>query len=58
VGHVQLLHNGAMTGLNIAVSESEWAPFARATSEQMAEYLLILAKHVDLRKLLKTTRGP
>jgi hypothetical protein len=47
-----------MTGLNIAVSESEWAPFARATSEQMAEYLLILAKHVDLRKLLKTTRGP
>jgi hypothetical protein len=47
-----------MTGLNIAVGENEWAVFARATSEQMAEYLLVLAKCVDLRQLRKTTRGP
>ncbi len=47
-----------MTGLNIAVSEDEWAPFTYASAEQLAGYLLILAKYVDLRKLLKTTRGP
>jgi hypothetical protein len=47
-----------MTGLNIAVSQAEWAPFTHASTEQLAGYLLILAKYVDLRKLLKTTRGP
>jgi hypothetical protein len=47
-----------MTGLNIAVSDDEWAPFAQASTEQLAGYLLILAQYVDLRKLLKTTRGP
>ena len=47
-----------MTGLNIAVSHAEWAPFTHARTEQLAGYLLILAKDVDLRKLLKTTRGP
>ena len=47
-----------MTGLNIAVSEEEWAPFAYASTEQLAGYLLILAKSVDLHKLRKTTRGP
>lgn len=47
-----------MTGLNIAVSADEWAPFAHASTEQLAGYLLILAQYVDLRKLRKTTRGP
>jgi hypothetical protein len=47
-----------MTGLNIAVSEGEWALFANASMEQLAAYLLILANYVDLHKLRKTTRGP
>ena len=47
-----------MTGLNIAVSEDEWAPFGDASTEQLAEYLIILAQSVDLHKLRKTTRGP
>ena len=47
-----------MTGLNIAVSEGEWASLADASTEQLAAYLLILANHVDLHKLRKTTRGP
>lgn len=47
-----------MTGLEIAVSAAEWAPFAQASTEQLAGYLLLLAQHVDLRKLRKTTRGP
>jgi hypothetical protein len=47
-----------MTGLNIAVSEGEWALFVDASTEQLAEYLLILANYVDLHKLRKTTRGP
>lgn len=47
-----------MTGLDIAVSESEWMPFADADPERMCEYLLLLAKNLDLRKFLKTTRGP
>jgi hypothetical protein len=47
-----------MTGLNIAVSDDEWAPFASASTEQLAGYLLILANNVDLRKVLKTTRKP
>jgi hypothetical protein len=47
-----------MTGLNSAVSEDEWALFTHASTEQLAGYLLILASYVDLRKLLKTTRGP
>jgi IS4 transposase len=47
-----------MTGLNIAVSPDEWALFRQASTEQLAGYLLVLAQYVDLRKLLKTTRGP
>ena len=47
-----------MTGLNIAVSPEEWALFTQASTEQLAGYLLVLAQYVDLRKLLKTTRGP
>jgi IS4 transposase len=47
-----------MTGLSIAVPEQEWALLAHASPERFAAWLLALAKHVDLRKLLKTTRGP
>ena len=47
-----------MTGLNIAISEDEWAPFAYASTEELTGYLLILASYVDLHKLRKTTRGP
>ena len=42
-----------MTGLNIAVSQDEWAPFTHASTEQLAGDLPILAKYVDLRKLLE-----
>jgi hypothetical protein len=47
-----------MTGLIIAVPEHEWASLAHASPEPFAAWLLDLAKQVDLRKLLKTTRGP
>lgn len=47
-----------MTGLSIAVPEAEWALLAQASPESFALWLLALAKQVDLRKLLKTTRGP
>jgi hypothetical protein len=47
-----------MTGLEIAVSDDEWASFASVGTERLAEYLLVLAKYADLRKLRKTTRGP
>jgi hypothetical protein len=47
-----------MTGLDIAVPADEWASFASASTEQLAEHLLVLAKYADLRKLRKTTRGP
>jgi IS4 transposase len=45
-------------GLNIAVPEAEWAPFADASADQMCVFLLALATRVDLKKLRKTTRGP
>jgi IS4 transposase len=47
-----------MTGLTIAVPEAEWAVLAQASPESFSLWLLALAKQVDLRKLLKTTRGP
>ena len=47
-----------ITGLSIAVPEQEWAVLAQASSESFALWLLALANQVDLRKLLKTTRGP
>ena len=43
-----------MTGLAIAVPEHEWAPFAHATPKQFADYLLLLARCVDLHQLQKT----
>ena len=47
-----------MTGLGIAVSEQEWALLAQASPQRFAAWLLDLARHVDLRKLRKATRGP
>jgi len=47
-----------MTGLTIAVPEDQWAALAHMPPETFVIWLLDLAKQVDLRKLLKTTRGP
>lgn len=47
-----------MTGLGIAVPEEQWAALAYLPPGTFVSWLLDLAKQVDLRKLLKTTRGP
>lgn len=47
-----------MTGLNIAVPAHDWPTFAHDNVDDFAAWLLALATRVDLRKLLKTTRGP
>ncbi|MBK5965425.1 hypothetical protein CCR95_15340 [Thiocystis minor] len=46
------------TGLEIAVCETDWEPFAHADTQKMCTLLFNLAQRVDLKRLLKTPRGP
>ena len=45
------------TGLEIAVSDADWEPFAHASPDKIGALLFDLAQRVDLRRLLKTPRG-
>lgn len=46
------------TGLEIAVPDTDWEPFAHASPGKMFTLLFDLAQRVDLRRLPKTPRGP
>lgn len=46
------------TGLEIAVPDTDWEPFAQADVDSMCTLLLELAQRVDLKRLRKTPRGP
>jgi hypothetical protein len=45
-------------GLDIAVSQGEWAQLARTAPDHLSTLLLQIAAQVDLKMLRKTPRGP
>lgn len=45
-------------GMLIALPAKSWTRFSKLSAQQMAEYLLAVAKEVKLKKYPKSTRGP
>jgi hypothetical protein len=56
--HLALEVSGACPGLGIAVEAQTWAEIGGWSVEQMAQWLVGLARGVNLKRYRKATRGP
>lgn len=50
--------SGVYRGMMIAIPPEEWSGFQTMTVSQMSQFLIKLARHIDMAKFKKNVRGP